>query len=104
MVEFYDMFSYSSKVSNSKNSIHNSSEKKANFKLSTDLRCLPPTFFEDLLDLEFSLKRNFKSEVLEEIINMYSVRKINFYRLQQNTLNLWMIQDLEDINKDLTIY
>lgn len=77
MVEFYDMFSTSSKVSKSSNnnsSNNNSSEKKANFKLSSELKCLPPSFFEDLLDLEFSLKRNFKLDVLKEIILMYSVR------------------------------
>ena len=75
MVEFYDMFSTSSKVSKSSNnnSNNNSSEKKANFKLSSELKCLPPSFFEDLLDLEFSLKRNFKLDVLNEIILMYSV-------------------------------
>lgn len=48
-------------------------------KKSSHIKTLPSTFFEDLLDLEFSLKRNFHFDTLKEIIYMYSVSKfLNF--------------------------
>lgn len=46
---------------------------KPKIKKSNQIKCLPTTFFEDLLDLEFTLKRNFRMEILKEIIAMYSV-------------------------------
>ena len=45
-------------------------------KKSSQLKTLPQSFFEDLLDLEFSLKRNFRFETLKEVIYMYSVSLI----------------------------
>lgn len=66
-MEFFDNFAGTSK-------------HKKNKKSSNHQKILPQTFFEDLLDREFSLKKNFNMETLKEIIHMYSVRNLyNIY-------------------------
>jgi hypothetical protein len=37
---------------------------------------LPENFFEKVLDLELKLKREFTMDTLQELVNLYSVRKI----------------------------
>lgn len=52
-------------------------KKKSKKGKSSHLKVLPNNFFEDLLDLEFSLRRNFKFDILKEIVYMYSVSHIS---------------------------
>lgn len=59
----------------------NTKSSKSKHKKSNQIKSLPSTFFEDVLDLEFSLRRSFRFEILKEIIYMYSVRLLLLLQL-----------------------
>jgi hypothetical protein len=40
-------------------------------------KTLPPNFFEKVLELEIKLKRGFNMQVLQELVNYYSVLLFN---------------------------
>jgi hypothetical protein len=49
--------------------------KFSNSSATKKRRKLPLNFFENILDLEFLLKKEFSIEKLNELVNLYSVRK-----------------------------
>ena len=62
---------------NSRRNMKNSLADLMNGKKTT--KSLPPNFFEKVLELEIKLKRGFNMQVLQELVNYYSViSKLNF--------------------------
>lgn len=57
---------------NSRRNMKNSLADLMNGKKTT--KSLPPNFFEKVLELEIKLKRGFNMQVLQELVNYYSVR------------------------------
>jgi hypothetical protein len=67
---------------NSRRHIKNSLAELMNGKKTT--KSLPPNFFEKVLELEIKLKRGFNMQVLQELVNYYSVRSKFLFKLVRN--------------------